>query len=101
MTDESDILLVYDKQCPACDFYCTLARVRESVGNLVLVDAREDSAVMGEITAAGLDIVQGMVLKIGSQLYYGADAINKPSGRYKKSLAILLACVCAADRLTE
>ncbi len=79
MTDESDILLVYDKQCPACDFYCTLARVRESVGNLVLVDAREDSAVMREITAAGLDIDQGMVLKIGSQLYYGADAINKLS----------------------
>ena len=31
---------------------------------------------MDEITAAGLDIDQGMVLKIGDKLYYGADAIH-------------------------
>ncbi|MGI9265411.1 MAG: DCC1-like thiol-disulfide oxidoreductase family protein [Gammaproteobacteria bacterium] len=77
MGDESDILLVYDKQCPACDYYCSLARIRESVGNLVLIDARDDSPIMREITAAGLDIDEGMVLKIGSQLYFGADAINR------------------------
>ena len=74
-----DILLVYDKQCPACDYYCSLARIRETVGNLVLVDAREDSPVMREITEAGLDIDEGMVLKVGDQLYYGADAIHRLS----------------------
>lgn len=31
---------------------------------------------MDEITRAGLDIDQGMVLKVGTQLYYGADAIH-------------------------
>ena len=31
---------------------------------------------MEEITAQGLDIDQGMVLKMGGQLYYGADAIH-------------------------
>jgi len=31
---------------------------------------------MQEITARGLDIDQGMVLKMGDQLYYGADAIH-------------------------
>ena len=71
-----EILLVYDKQCPACDFYCNLARIRDSVGELVLVDARDGGPVMDEITAAGLDIDQGMVLKVGDKLYYGADAIN-------------------------
>lgn len=70
------ILLVYDKQCPACDFYCMLARIRANVGDLQLVDAREGGAVMEEITAAGLDIDEGMVLKVGEQLYYGADAIH-------------------------
>ena len=34
---------------------------------------------MREITAAGLDIDEGMVLKVGDQLYYGADAINRLS----------------------
>lgn len=70
------ILLVYDKQCPACDYYCNLVRIRESVGRLVLVDAREGGPVMDEITRSGLDIDQGMVLKIGENMYYGADAIH-------------------------
>jgi predicted DCC family thiol-disulfide oxidoreductase YuxK len=71
-----DIFLVYDKECPACDFYCKLVRIRESIGNLILVDARNPSSFMDEITAAGLDIDQGMVLKVGDRMYYGADAIH-------------------------
>ncbi len=76
MTDETDIFLVYDKECPACDFYCNLVRIRDSVGNLVLVDAREPNSLMEEITAAGLDIDQGMVLIVGDRMYYGVDAIH-------------------------
>ncbi len=70
------ILLVYDKECPACDNYCQLVRIRQSVGDLVIVNAREASEVMDEITHRQLDIDQGMVLKMGGQLYYGADAIH-------------------------
>ena len=76
MTEESDIFLVYDKQCPACNYYCNLVRIRESVGNLVLVDAREPSTFMDELTAAELDIDQGMVLIVGDRMYYGVDAIH-------------------------
>lgn len=72
----SDIFLVYDKECPACDLYCKLVRIRESIGNLILVDARNPSSFMDEITAAGLDIDQGMVLVVGDRMYYGADAIH-------------------------
>lgn len=71
-----EVLLVYDKQCPFCDYYCSLVRLRESVGQLRLVDARVPSDVMQEITDKGLDIDQGMVLKVGDQLYYGADAVH-------------------------
>ena len=71
-----EILLVYDRECPACNAYCQLVHIRRSVGDLRIVDARENSEVMEEITAQGLDIDQGMVLKMGGQLYYGADAIN-------------------------
>ncbi len=71
-----EILLVYDKECPACKAYCQIARIRESVGELKIVDARENSEVLKEITAQGLDIDQGMVLKMGEELYYGSDAIN-------------------------
>lgn len=75
MTAKS-IILVYDKQCPACDNYCRMVRIRESVGELVLVDARKPSVQMDEITARGLDIDQGMVLIVDENLFYGADAIH-------------------------
>ncbi len=75
MTKEQ-ILLVYDRECPACNNYCQIVRIRESVGQLKIVDAREASEVMQEITAQGLDIDQGMVVKMGGRLYYGSDAIH-------------------------
>jgi predicted DCC family thiol-disulfide oxidoreductase YuxK len=71
-----EVLVVYDRQCPACNLYCHLVRIRASVGRLVLVDARQGGAVMEEVTAAGLDIDQGMVVKVGPQLFYGSDAIH-------------------------
>jgi predicted DCC family thiol-disulfide oxidoreductase YuxK len=71
-----DILVVYDRQCPACDTYCRFVRVSPSAGSLRLVDARQATGVMKEITDAGLDIDQGMVVKMGGQLYYGSDAIH-------------------------
>lgn len=76
MNSSAEVLVVYDKQCPACDYYCNMVRIKESVGRLVLVDARDGGPIMGEITAKGLDIDQGMVVKVGSELYYGPDAIH-------------------------
>ncbi len=77
MTGGKDIQLVYDKQCPVCDLYCRLADVRESEGTLRRVDARDESEVLNEITALGLDIDEGMALKVGDKLYYGSDAIHE------------------------
>jgi len=74
--NNDEILLVYDKECPACNYYCQIVRIRENFGNLKVVDARENTEILREITTSGLDIDQGMVLKMGEQLYYGADAIH-------------------------
>jgi len=76
MNNQEQILLVYDKECPACDNYCQVVKIRESVGELVIISARDDHAVIDEITELGLDIDQGMVLKIGGRIYYGPDAIH-------------------------
>lgn len=75
-TEKADVWLVYDGECPVCSSYCRYARVRAAVGQLHLVDARQPSALMAEITAAGLDIDQGMVVKFRDVMYYGPDAIR-------------------------
>lgn len=88
---KQEILLVYDKQCPVCDNYCRLVRIRESIGELRLVDARGPGTAMDEITARGWDIDQGMVLKMGDRLYYGSDAIH--------ALALISSCSGIFNRL--
>jgi predicted DCC family thiol-disulfide oxidoreductase YuxK len=86
-----EILLVYDEECPLCDAYCRVVRLRESVGELRLVNAREDSALMQEVTRQGLDIDQGMVLKVDGMLYYGSDAIH--------ALSLMSSASGAANRI--
>lgn len=73
---KGDVWLVYDGECPVCTVYCRYARIRDAVGRLHLVDARQPGELMDEITAAGLDIDQGMVLKFEGVMYYGPDAIR-------------------------
>lgn len=70
------IFLIYDKECPACNYYCNIVKINESVGELILVDAREPSDVLDEITGLNWGIDQGMVLKVNEQLYYGSDSIH-------------------------
>lgn len=86
----NDVWLIYDGECPVCKTYCKYIRIRAAVGNLQLVDARQPSALMDDITAAGLDIDQGMVLKFKDVIYYGPDAIHMltllstPSGIFNR-----------------
>lgn len=77
MSNDDNIQLVYDKQCPVCDLYCQWIDVRDAEGRLIRVNAREQSDVMDEISALGLDIDEGMVLKAGNELYYGSEAIHQ------------------------
>ena len=70
------IVLVYDRECPVCYAYCQVINIRQSVGELKIINAREGSEIVDEITAKGFDIDQGIVLKIGEQFYFGADAIH-------------------------
>ncbi len=76
MTNHKQLFLVYDQQCPACNYYSQLVRVGETVGELVLINARENHEIMAEITALGLDIDQGIVLKVEDEIYYGPAAMH-------------------------
>lgn len=80
------IELVYDDECPVCRAYCTNISLKDPERPLELIDARKAGALMDDITARGLDIDEGMVVKIGDDLHYGSDAIHvlsqytKPAG---------------------
>lgn len=77
MPGPKTIELVYDRECPVCDYYCQRVDVSDTAGQLERIDAREDTAIMREISDVGLDIDEGMVLKVDDQIFYGSDAIHK------------------------
>ena len=80
MENQRSALLIYDGECPFCSRYVQMLRLRDSI-DLRLVDARLAKAGNGapevlEVVTAGFDLDEGMVLKLGAQLYHGDRCIQ-------------------------
>lgn len=69
--------LVYDGQCPLCRRYVRWQRMRHEVGELELIDARQDSEARRELSARGIDLDQGFALQIGDRWYHGDAALHR------------------------
>jgi predicted DCC family thiol-disulfide oxidoreductase YuxK len=70
--------LVYDGDCPFCSATARIYRLKKSVGDLHVINAREaaDTEIMLEITAAKLDLNEGIVARFDGRLYHGAEALH-------------------------
>jgi predicted DCC family thiol-disulfide oxidoreductase YuxK len=75
--DEPEAWVVYDGQCPFCSRYVSLLRLRDTLGRVELVDARNGGPIVDEIVAAGIDLDEGMTLKMNGRLYHGAECIHR------------------------
>jgi predicted DCC family thiol-disulfide oxidoreductase YuxK len=69
--------IVYDGQCPFCSRYVELLRLRESLGRVELVNARHGGPIVDDVVRAGLDLDEGMILKLGDTLYHGDECIHR------------------------
>ena len=82
--------IVYDGECPYCTRYVTLLRLRETLGGVVLVDARGGGPLVDAITRRGLDLNEGMVLVLDGAFYHGTDCVHRlallstPSGLFNR-----------------
>lgn len=75
---KGDVYFVYDGDCPICTTAARALRIRQAVGNLHLINAREGAAqpLVREVTERGYDLDEGMVIKYGGKYYHGADALG-------------------------
>ena len=78
VNDGPGIWFVYDGDCPVCQIGASLFKVRQAAGELVLLNARTETAhpLLQEINAAGLNLDDGMVIKYRDQLYHGHKALE-------------------------
>lgn len=68
--------IVYDGECPFCRNYMALVKLRNSIGTVKLVNAREFGPEVQAVIDAGLNLDDGMVLSYKGQIFHGADCIQ-------------------------
>lgn len=69
-------ILIYDGECFFCANYVRLTKLRESIGNIELINARNTELVK-EYAANPSDLNEGILLILGEERYFGADAIHR------------------------
>jgi predicted DCC family thiol-disulfide oxidoreductase YuxK len=74
--DRPGVTLVYDGECPVCTAYGCSVDLAPGDGALKRVNAREDAAIVAELTAQGLDLDDGMVVMKDGRYHHGADALH-------------------------
>lgn len=75
--NDDDPWLIYDGECPFCKRYVAMTRLRQAIGNVRLIDARQGGPEFEEMQAAGFDVNEGMLLKLEGEYYFGADCLNR------------------------
>lgn len=69
------VRVLYDGECPFCANYVTMARLRERVGEVELIDARTRPDLVQAHKAAGRAIDDGMIVETEDAVYFGGDAV--------------------------
>jgi predicted DCC family thiol-disulfide oxidoreductase YuxK len=72
-----DDYVLYDDACPACSRYVAATGLAARRDGIALIDARAHPALVAEHAAAGRPIDDGMVVAIGGEMHYGAEATRK------------------------
>ncbi|MEM1352576.1 MAG: DCC1-like thiol-disulfide oxidoreductase family protein [Pseudomonadota bacterium] len=68
--------IIYDGDCPFCQRYVTILQLREAVGKVQLVNAREHPEVVEFFNEYDMPLNDGMVAEYENSFYYGKDAMN-------------------------
>lgn len=71
----SQIDLIYDGDCPVCNAYVQMHRLRGDGGSIRLVDARQHPDVVADYASRGVDLNRDFVLKVDGVEYIGGAAM--------------------------
>lgn len=74
--NKQSVWLIYDGSCPMCTAFGKVVRIRETVGTLHIINAREQHPILEEINQRRLNLDEGIVLKYNDSLYHGSNALH-------------------------
>ena len=72
------VWFIYDGDCPICSMAAHALRIREQLGPIALLNAREDNAhpLLQRVRDEGLDLDEGMVILHDGRFYHGQAALQ-------------------------
>ena len=68
--------IIYDGDCPFCKNYMRFTKLKQSIGPVRLVNARDGGPEVDFVKAQGLDLDEGMAMYYQGRLYHGGDCLN-------------------------
>ncbi|MEL7297494.1 MAG: DCC1-like thiol-disulfide oxidoreductase family protein [Pseudomonadota bacterium] len=71
--------LLYDGECPLCSRYVQMVNLRRQVGEIGLINAREDHPVVAHVIAQGYDLNEGIVWLEQDRIYFAEAAMHRIS----------------------
>ena len=69
--------IIYDGECPFCSKYVRLIQLKNTVGYVELINAREDNAMQKKLKEMSIDINQGMVLIDNKDIYFAEECVHR------------------------
>jgi predicted DCC family thiol-disulfide oxidoreductase YuxK len=75
-SSQTEMIIVYDGDCPFCRNYVSLMKLRAAIGKVRLVNARDDGGVVLLLAERGFDINEGMAVIYGDTIHFGEDAVT-------------------------
>ena len=62
--------IIYDGDCPFCASYVGLLRLRETFGEVALMNAREHPELVADLASHNMDLDDGMVLVLNGEYFH-------------------------------
>ena len=69
--------IIYDGDCPFCSSYVGLLRLRETFGEVELINARECQELVEELARHNMDLDEGMMLVLNGEYFHGTECIHR------------------------
>ncbi|GAM98198.1 hypothetical protein U91I_01830 [alpha proteobacterium U9-1i] len=79
MYAEPGTFVVYDGECPFCSQYVRLVKLREAVGPVKLINARDDHPAVRYLQSQGVDLNQEMALIMNGEHFTGPECMHRLS----------------------
>lgn len=71
------IYIVYDGECPFCSAYVRMMRLKAVATTVLLVNARDGGPIVDELEGKGLNLDDGMAVKVGDAVFFGDEAVHR------------------------